>query len=119
MKNSVKLNKVSRLAFIASLYGSGAMVVNASASEVSEEISLSVAREDVKAPEVDSDLPELDSNLPFASVEDFRTGGRKSPDSAILTASEREQLKREVDAYRAKLHSPFALVPLGFWGKQG
>lgn len=109
-----KLDKVSRLALIASLCGAGASVTVASASEVSEEISLATAHQDSGKLEIDSDLPELPPSLSFRDVSEFGTGQH---DETTLTARERAQLKTEVDLYRAKIHAPFALVVAGFWGK--
>lgn len=111
MKN--KLTKASRYALIASLCGVGAAVVHASASEVSEEITLATARQDSGKLEIDSDLPELPSALSFRNANEFGTG---THDETTLTLGERKQLAKEVAEYRAAQSKKFAIVPACFWG---
>jgi len=92
------MKKQNRLALIKALYASRNLsaVVEATPFDTEEEITLVTAGQDLGGLPIDDDLPELSSHLPFERVKE------QEEDDGVLSDYEREQVRRDLLAYRAK-----------------
>jgi hypothetical protein len=92
------MTKQNRLALIKALYTSRnpTTVVEATEFDTEEEVTLVTAGQDLGNLPIDDDLPELSSHLPFERVKE------REEDDGVLSPYEREQVRRDLLAYRAK-----------------